>query len=166
MKSGWHWARKPALRTAFGGGGQRPVGSPIRFGQERHGMDNAQGHVALLGAIDNLEEAAWIARGDYVGAGRLDVLELPIEQFVGHLWLNDVVDAGAPAAPRAFGQFDQAEIGNRAQELPGLRGNLLAMAKMARLVIGDRLRGRMIRGGQLESDMSEPFVNVLYLGVP
>ena len=42
----------------------------------------------------------------------------------------------------------------------------MAVAKMAGLVIGDRLRFGVFRGRRLDADFGEPFVDVFYLRIP
>lgn len=70
-------------------------------------MDDAQGKAALARAVLNLQQAAGVAGGDGVRAGDGDVIEFALEKFGRHFGLNYIVDAGAPAAPGAFGEFDQ-----------------------------------------------------------
>ena len=74
-------------------------------------------------------------------ARRADVVQFAVEKFVGHFRLDQIVNARAAAAPGAFGQFDQFQIRNRLQDLARLRGDFLAVAQMAGLVIGHGLRG-------------------------
>ena len=108
-------------------------------------MDDAQGEAAFAGAVLDLEEAAGIAGGDGVGAGDCDVIEFTIEKLGGHFRLNDVIDAGAAAAPFAFSEFDEFEFGNRFQDGAWLRGDFLAVTEMAGFVVGDGLFAQTFR---------------------
>ena len=58
-------------------------------------------------AVGDLEEAARIPSSKDGRASFRDVIQLSLEELVGHFGLDEVVDAGAAAAPGAFGQFDE-----------------------------------------------------------
>ena len=94
-----------------------------------------------------------VAVGHDGGAGGLDVLELAVQELVGHLRLDDVVDAGAAAAPGALRQLDQLQVRDQAQQLARLGGDLLAVRQVAGLVIGHHLR-RGVVGGRLDADLA------------
>ena len=66
--------------------------------------------------------------------------DLAVEQLVGHLRLGDVVDTGTATAPRALRQLGQFQSRNRLEQLPRLRGDILAMAQVTGFVVGDLLR--------------------------
>ena len=57
--------------------------------------------------------------------------------FRRHFRLCDVIDAGATAAPGRFGQFDEIDAGNRVENLPRLSCDLLPVAQMTCLMVGD-----------------------------
>ena len=119
--------------------------SAIGFCEQRDGVDDPQVQGLKFRAVDELEEAAWVAVGDDAGAGGLDVFELAVEELVGHFRLHDVVDASAAAAPEALRQLYQLEVGDEPQELAWLGGDLLAMREVAGLVVGHDLDGKSAR---------------------
>src|SRR6266849_5014460 len=129
-------------------------------------MDDAQGEILVPRAVDDLQQTTRVASGNDARLGAADVLELALEQGGGHLRLNQVVDARAPAAPGAFGQFSQREMGNGAEHLSRLGRDFLAVAKVAGLVISHGLRRNVRAGRRLNSDLHEPLVDVLDLVVP
>ena len=100
-------------------------------------MRDAEVDAVFASAVDDLKEATGISSGDGVHAGGFDSLNFAIEQVVGHFRLNDVVDAGAAAAPGAFGKFDEFQAGDGVQDLARLRGDFLAVAQMASFVVSD-----------------------------
>ena len=128
-------------------------------------MDDAQVESLLFGGVDELEQAAGVGRGHDGGAGGPDVLEFALQELIGHCGLQEVIDAGAAATPGAFGQLDQPQIGNGAQEAAGLGHDFLAVRQVAGLVVSHHL-GRGAVGGQLEADLDEPLVDVFDLVVP
>ena len=83
------------------------------------------------------------------------MVDLPFEELAGHLGLREVVDAGGTAAPRCLGKFDELEAGDLAEDLAGLAGDLLAVAEVARIVVGSagrlraRSRGQALLGEEL-----------------
>ena len=88
-------------------------------------------------AVLDLEEAAGVAGGDDGGAGGGNVVELALLEFPGHFGLDEVVDAGAAAAPHRLGQRHEVEAGDGGEELAGLCGDFLAVAEVAGVVVGD-----------------------------
>ena len=103
-------------------------------------------------AVLDLEQAAGIARGDDGRAGGRDVVELSLEELVGHLGLDEVVDARAAAAPHRLGQRLDVEAGDFREQLARLHGDLLPVAEMAGVVIGDAgLRARLPFSGARKS---------------
>lgn len=70
-------------------------------------MNDADGERGVAEAVLDLEEATWIAGGDDIGAGGFDVGHLAMEEVIGHFGLNEVVNAGAAAAPGAFRKFHE-----------------------------------------------------------
>src|SRR5258706_314461 len=79
--------------------------------------------------VDDLQEATGIGRGHNLRAGGFDVLELALKKFVGHLRLDQIVNARAAATPGALRQLNEFEIWDGAQKFPGLPRDLLAVAK-------------------------------------
>ena len=100
-------------------------------------MNHPQIHPFLPGAIDELQKTTGVARGYDFRPGGPDMFEFATEELIGHLRLHNIVNAGAAAAPRALGQFDQFQIRDRAQELARLGGDFLAVAKMTGFVLSD-----------------------------
>ena len=88
------------------------MATTVGFGQEGDRVSHAEFYASQLCAIDQLQKAAGIAGRDDRGAGALDVLELALQELVGHPRLDEIVDAGAAAAPVALGQFDEPEAGD------------------------------------------------------
>src|SRR5688572_27866477 len=162
----WRYFARAPLRMGASRQGRRAAGvrflsGTIRFGEERDWMRNAHGQLLLAEAIHDLEEAAGIAGRDDLGTRGLDMLNYAFEKVARHFGLDQVIDARAAAAPRAFGEFNEFEIRNCAKQRARLRGDLLAVAKVTRLVIRDYLR-RAARGFR-NADFCEPLVNVLHL---
>jgi hypothetical protein len=137
----------------------------VGLGQQGDGMDQAHRDFLPADAVGDVGQAAGIAGRHDGGFGGDDVLELAVQQLIGHLRLDQIVDARAAAAPSALRQLRQCELGNGAQNLARLRGDLLAVAQMAGFVVSDVLRGRA-RLGRREADLRQPFVDVLEFRVP
>ena len=79
--------------------------------------------------------------------------------------LRDVVDAGAAAAPGGFREFGEGEPGDEFEQLAGLGGDFLAVAKVAGFVISDgSFAAASPRGAATVFD--KVFVDVLDLGIP
>ena len=83
-------------------------------------MNDAQLHPSLFRAIDELQETTGISGGNNFRAGGLDVGEFALQQVIGHFRLNEVVNAGAAAAPVRLGRLDEFQIQNRPQHLSRL----------------------------------------------
>ena len=94
-------------------------------------------HAARGEAVANLHEAPRIAGGDDGRAGGGDVVEFPLQKFIGHFGLDEVVDARAAAAPHRFGQRRDVEARYFGEKFAGLGGDFLAVAEVAGVVIGD-----------------------------
>ena len=105
-------------------------------------MYDAERKILLARPVKDLQKAAGIAGGDDRSAGGFDVAELAIEEIARHFRLDQIVDAGATAAPCAFRQFDKFEIGDGPEHGARLGGDFLAVAEVTRLVVGDGLRRR------------------------
>ncbi len=94
------------------------------------------------GGCRDLQRAARIGRGDHVRRERGDVACFTRPQLSGGLWLDQVIDSGAPTADLGFGRCQQLDAGNRLQERARLRPDALAVRQMAGVVVGDgRRRG-------------------------
>ena len=131
-------------------------------------MHHAQFHTSLFAPGDQLQQAAGVSGGHDSGLGGNDVGHLAVQQLIRHFRLREIVDARTAAAPIGLGQFHQLDSGNRLEELTRLRGDLLSVAEMAGLMVGDHggigaLRDRLGCGN---ADLPEPFVDVLHLPVP
>ena len=79
----------------------------IRFREQRDGMYDAQLQSFLRRTVDELKQAAGISRRHSRRSGGLDVFDFAREKIVRHLWLREVIDACAAAAPTGFGKFNQ-----------------------------------------------------------
>ena len=100
-------------------------------------MRDAQWQAFAFRAVDELEQAPWVARGDDFAACRADVLHLPIEKLIGHLGLSEIVNACAAAAPVALREFNELHAGNGFEQRARLQRDLLTVAKVTGLVVGD-----------------------------
>ena len=94
------------------------------------------------------------------------MFEFAFQEVPGHFRLNEVVDTGAAAAPSAFREFNQLKIRNGPQDLAWLLGDFLAMTQMTRLMIGDGLFRGVSGWRRLNSDLGQPFMDILDLFVP
>jgi hypothetical protein len=92
-------------------------------------------------AVDDLEVAAGVGRGDDWGLGGEEMADLALLEAAGGFGLGDVVDAGAAAAPLCLGAFAQLDAGQRAQDCPRLGAYFLAVAEVTGFVIRDRRGG-------------------------
>ena len=106
----------------------------------------------LLDLAGDLEDAADVAGGDDVGPGRLDVVHLAAAEPLGHLGLGQVVGPRGAAADLALFERDELQAGDHPEQLPGLGADLLAVAEVAGVVIGDLHRQRVRRRDRAELD--------------
>ena len=88
-------------------------------------------------AVFQLKMAARVGGGDDLGAGGEHVPDLAVLEARGGLRLGDGVDARAAAAPLGLGALAQLEPRDGAEDGAGLRADLLPVAEVATLVIGD-----------------------------
>src|ERR1700733_14554006 len=100
-------------------------------------MHRVDVEAALAEAVLDLEEAAGVAGGDDRGAGGGDVVDFALKELVGHLGLDEVVDAGAATTPHGFGERLEVEAGDAREQFAWLGGDFLAVAEMAGVVVGD-----------------------------
>jgi len=119
-------------------------------------------------ALLDQQLAARVRRRDDRGAGRADVTHLAVAQPGGGPRLRERVHARASAAHRRLGAFAQVHSRNRPEELPRLGRDPLAVAEVARLVVGDGdgLRARRGRRGPPEPDGDQPLRDVADLARP
>ena len=118
-----------------------------------------------LKAVLNLQQAPGIPRGDNLSARGVDMVELALEELLGHFGLDEIINARAAATPHRLGQRGHLDAGNAFEEFAGLGRDLLAVAKMAGVVVGDLgVRGRFLR--RAEVDLDEIFADVLELFRP
>ena len=114
----------------------------VGAGEEGDGVEGFDFGAAGGEAVLDLKETTGIAGGDNGRARGSDVVEFALEKFIRHFGLDQVVDARAAAAPHRLGQRHDVEAGNRIKQSARLRGDFLAVAKMAGVVIGDTGVGR------------------------
>jgi hypothetical protein len=93
-------------------------------------------HPSPLQSCHDLQEAAGVAGCQEVRAGAQHIGDLAIAKLPGRLRLEQVVNAGRPAAERAFLDFDQLKTRDGTQDLPGLKAYTLGMLEMARVMVG------------------------------
>src|SRR5260221_167504 len=98
----------------------------------------------------NLQQAAWISRGDDIGMRTQDMLSLALAQLVGRLWLGQVVDTGATAADVCLRNVHHLDPRNATQHLTWLRANTLRMGKMAGVMVGYAQLDGMARRHRLQ----------------
>ena len=70
-------------------------------------MDDAQLKALVIRTIDELQQATGIAGGHHGCAGGFNMLKLALQELVGHFGLDDIVNSGTAAAPRAFRKLDE-----------------------------------------------------------
>src|SRR6185369_3638942 len=99
-------------------------------------MDHLEIEPGLSRVAGDLEEAAWIARGDHARAALADARDLHPPQLLRHGRLREIVDAGAAAAELRVLDVYHGQPRNAAQELPRLAPHLLAVGEMTGVVIG------------------------------
>jgi hypothetical protein len=84
-----------------------------------------------------LENAAGIAGGDYIGVKSGDEVCFAIAEFAGGVGLDEIIDARGAAADRRFGNFKEFEAGDLGEQLARLRADALGVLEMAGIVEGD-----------------------------
>src|ERR1700746_1016122 len=78
-----------------------------------------------------LEGAAWVARGDYIGLQVRYEFGLAIAKGFGGVRLDEIVDSGGPAADGRFGDFCEFKAGNACEQSAWLLAHALRMLQMA-----------------------------------
>src|SRR6202035_1063271 len=86
-----------------------------------------------------LHDAAWIAGGHDARSRLADALDLSAPELGGHLGLEEIVDARAPAAEIAVLEVHQGQPRDAPQELSGLGAHLLPVSEMTGVMVGHRL---------------------------
>ena len=95
----------------------------------------------LLGQVmANLQGAADVGTGRQLGAGAGQVGRLELAELGGLPRLHQVVDAGAAAAHARLRGLPQQQVGDPAQQGPGLGADALAVQHVTGIVIGHRQR--------------------------
>lgn len=91
--------------------------------------------VALAGQGGlELEQAAGVAGGYYLGVERGDELGFTIAESVGGVGLDEIVDACGAAADGGFWNFGEFNAGDVCEQLAGLAANTLRVLEMAGIV--------------------------------
>lgn len=125
-------------------------------------MDHLDFDAARGQAVLNLEHTTRIAGGHDGRPGAGDMVEFPLQKFVGHFGLDQVVNSRAAATPHRFGQRRQLQAGDFRQQFARLDGDFLPVAKMTGVMVGHaRFRARIFRRAKV--DLDEPFADVLHL---
>src|SRR5260221_2989916 len=102
----------------------------------------------------NLQQAAWISRGDDIGMRTQDMLSLALAQLVGRLWLGQVADTGATAADVCLRNVHHLDPRNATQHLTLLETDTLRMGKMARGMVSYAEVDRMTRRHRVQLSTS------------
>ena len=100
---------------------------------------NWMDHIHLISAVMevflDLELAADISRGHHGCTRGFDIFRLALAEFMAHFRLGQVVCAGRSATDFGFFERLQLQSVDHSQQLSGLIANLLAMAKVAGIVV-------------------------------
>jgi hypothetical protein len=91
----------------------------------------------LAEATGDLKVAPGVRGGEDGCTGADDVPDLTDEELFRLLWLGDIINPGAPAAPVGLGKFDELQARDEFKEVPRLLGDLLAMRQVAGVVVSD-----------------------------
>src|SRR5712692_6226764 len=110
---------------------------PIRPVQELHRVENPNAEASLLEPLLDLERAAGVSAHDHLGAALLDPLELAVQELLGEVWVEEIVDPGASATEVRFLELDELKSRNRLQDRPRFLPDLLAMGEVACIVVRD-----------------------------
>ena len=101
-----------------------------------NGMQNTgSGSFVELGA--ELGEATDVARGDQLGPGIEDVLDLALPQLISGLRLVDVIGACGTATDFSILHLHDLDIWNFPEDASGWVRNPLSMEKVAGILIGE-----------------------------
>src|SRR3954452_16051030 len=93
----------------------------------------------------HLQCATWIRRCDHVGTDSIDVGQLAVAEIMRRLGLDQVVDAGAPAADLLFRERQEFDAGHRPQQIARGLAYALRMREVAGIMVGDPDREGMPR---------------------
>src|SRR5712671_1340818 len=98
-------------------------------------MNERHVQTALAAPPGDLEEAARVRRRDHSRSGLGDPGELSIQELARHSGLEEIVDAGAPAAELAVAELDEPEPGDPAEQPARLVSHALPVDQMAGVVV-------------------------------
>src|SRR5438046_27933 len=107
-------------------------------------MHDAEGKVPLPRQGPELQHAARVAGGDHLGARGCEAFDLAGAYSAGEVGLQQVVDARRTATVLGPLVGDEPQARHAGEQPPGLTAHALAMAEVARIVVGDLagVRGR------------------------
>src|SRR5271166_5214909 len=100
---------------------------------------------ALLDLAGNLHDATDVSGHDHPGACGHDMIHLALAEPLRHLGLRQVVGARGPAADFRLFERNELDAGYHLEQGPGLSTDLLAVAKVAGVVISHLERNRAAR---------------------
>src|SRR5579884_2881763 len=126
-----------ASRSCDTGAGRRSWRGVRRVGavEEIHQMAHLHPEPVRAHPGGELQHAAGVRRDEHGGPRARDGGHLLLEELAGVVRLHEVVDPGAAAAAiRAF-HLDELDPGDRAQQLPGLPADVLAVGEVARILV-------------------------------
>jgi len=83
----------------------------VRFGQQGYGVHDAERNVWLRAPLMICSRQPGLPVATMGACVVLICLSLRSKKFAGHLRLNQVINSGAAATPRAFRQFNQFKLG-------------------------------------------------------
>src|SRR5918999_2257426 len=139
-----------------------PRGSAARLAEELPGVGAAQGGVHELDRMErrhgppgppergrDLHQAARVPTRVGVRLRSEHLLRLAVAELSRGLRLEEVVDAGAPAADRLVGRLGELEARNRPQNGARGRPDALRVREMARVLERDAERERLRLGPRL-----------------
>src|SRR6185312_4237898 len=100
-------------------------------------VERGEGAAELAQLRGDLDQAAGVRARIDVGAGREHVLRLAAAELARGRRLDDVVDAGAPAADRLLGRLEHRQPGDRGERGARLGADALRVREVARVLEGD-----------------------------
>ena len=108
-----------------------------------------------------LGEATDVSGSDEFSSGVEDVLDFAAAKFIGGFRLVDIVGSGRAAADFCILHLYDLEIGNLSKDASRRIGDMLGMAKMARVLVGN-LDAAGWSGRCLDANLLEKDGDVLY----
>ena len=94
-------------------------------------------------ALTELQDTTGISCDNELWLHGSQMRHFTVEEGLGGLRMEEVVNASAATAPIAFGDFEQCERRDLLQQVPRLRMDLLAVYKVAGIVVGHAQRYRV-----------------------